>query len=531
MKHRWDMAKMNIILASLIWPAIINGHVTWRSPISSIEDIIVEDLPKADAHIDPKGLKFSTRQNTPALLSYKAVDANDDQDHDSLETSSNNSARSSQVFYDIFLQYCNLTDTRLSCDSSQDESSLNSTECIPFSTNTNLTSLLRNRNRFMNLTEAVFYGRASIPCFGSPFLLSGLLSNLQSLKISQSSEEVLKNFIHAVKSQGPLHSLQYLTLTSDGLTSLKSVSQLFSIKEESDGGNKENIGSQDLLPNLEILDLSYNDFSTFNLSPFYNIPNLILSSCSYLKTVTVEEVTSQTRISSLTNLSLSGNPELVTISPWVIPSSPKLSSLDLSSNPNLKIYPTTFFSNSLLDNVNLQNSSFICDCNIKSYKTKFFRHLIDRNCTSPVSPYQRLNTEQFLESSLCSNNSFSPNLDDAASNSNNVSAFVNSKVVINCNDSPEPSPSVLADTNNQQIPTHIAWITPTNNILVWIRQYVPTGGDELSADELQSNNTEHMAQEIRKYFYDRMQTSHKVILPLIGDLPNYNPYLLFYILN
>ena len=511
MKCRWDMAKMNIILATLIWPAIINGHVTWKGSISSIEDIIVEDLPKADAHIDPKGSNFSTRQNTPELHSYKTVDANDDQDHDSLETLSNNNAGSSQVSYDIFLQYCNLTDTRLSCDSSHDESSLNYTECIPFSTNTNLTSLLRNRNQFMNLTEAVFCGRASFPCFGSPFLLGGLLSNLQSLKISQSSEEILKSIIHGVKRQGPLHSLQYLTLTSDGLTSLKSVSQLFSIKEESDDGSKENIGSQDLLPNLEILDLSYNDFSTFNLSPFYNIPNLILNSCSNLKTVTVEEVTSQSRISSLTNLSLSENPELVTISPWVIPSSPKLSSLDLSSNPNLKIYPTTFFSNSLLDNVNLQNSSFVCDCNIKSYKTKFFRHLIDRNCTSPVSPYQQLNTEQFLESSLCSIQSFSPNLDDVASNGNNVSAFVNSKVVINCNASPEPIPGVLTNINDQQIPTHVAWITPTNNILVWIRQYVPTDDDELGADELQSNNTTNMPQEIRKNFHERMQTSHKVI--------------------
>ena len=527
MKCRWDMAKMNIILATLIWPAIINGHVTWKGSISSIEDIIVEDLPKADAHIDPKGSKLSTRQNAPELHSYKTVDANDDQDQDSLETSSNNSAGSSEVSYDIFLQYCNLTDTRLSCDSSRDESSLNSTECIPYSTNTNLTSLLRNRNQFMNLTEAVFCGRASFPCFGSPFLLGGLFSNLQSLKISQSSEEILKNIIHGVKSQGPLHSLQYLTLTSDGLTSLKSVSQLFSIKEESDDGSKESIGSQDLLPNLEILDLSYNDFSTFNLSPFYNIPNLILNSCSYLKTVTVEEVTSQSRISSLTNLSLSDNPGLVTISPWVIPSSPKLSSLDLSSNPNLKIYPTTFFSNSLLDNVNLQNSSFICDCNMKSYKTKLFQHLIDRNCTSPVSPYQQLNTEQFLESSLCSNNSFSPNLDDAASNSNNVSAFVNSKVVINCNDSPEPIPGVLANINDQQIQTHVAWITPTNNILVWIRQYVPTGDDELGAGELQSNNTANIPQEIRKNFDERMQTSHKVISSLIGDLPNYNPHLLF----
>ena len=112
---------------------------------------------------------------------------------------------------------------------------------------------------------------------------------------------------------------------------------------------------------------------------------------------------------------------------------------------------------------------------------------------------------------MCSNNSFLPNLDDVASNGNNVSAFVNSKVVINCNDSPEPIPGVLANINDQQIPTHVAWITPTNNILVWIRQYVPTDDDESGADELQSNNTAKIPQEIGKNFHDIMQTSHKVI--------------------
>ena len=391
----------------------------------------------------------------------------------------------SVVSYDFFNRHCNFTGTRLRCD---DETTFQgSKECIPLC-NSNLTINLEEYKYLQhNLTEAVFRGMNSFCCFGRPMIKQGYLDNIDSLEISNASDEVLESFIEAVRSSKSLQSLTRLTLKANHLLNQDKLNKLFTTNVEFDKDNNITF-STTLLPNLELIDLSENDFSVFNLSPFFKISHLILNECRNLNMVTVEGVTSQTRIFSLTILDLSQNPKLQTVSPWIIPSSPKLTSLDLSSNPELRIFPTSFFSNSLLDHVNLKNSSFICDCNIKSYETKFFNHLLEKNCTEANSQ-ETLRTQEFLLSPSCSNNQSSSL---GAQKLPNVSAHVNSDVVINCQKTlKRSSNNSITNDDDEPIPTHIAWITPTNDILLWIRQFMPSSSSNENTiiNELLENTT------------------------------------------
>ena len=204
------------------------------------------------------------------------------------------------------------------------------------------------------------------------------------------------------------------------------------------------------------------------------IPHIEVNESPELRSVTIEGVTSKNRIFSLKTLSLSNNQKLQTVSAWITPSSPKLNFLDLNSNPQLRVYPTSFFSHSLLDKVDLTNSSFICDCNIKKHDPKFFRQLLNQNCTTQHEN-STLKTKAFLDSPFCSTR-LTSSRNAKGTNSSIVSTFVNSDVVVNCPVYPGNGSMLFSnDTESKRsMPTHIAWITPMNDILVWIRQFVPS---------------------------------------------------------
>ena len=219
------------------------------------------------------------------------------------------------------------------------------------------------------------------------------------------------------------------------------------------------------------------------------IPHIAVNDFPELRSVTVEGVTSKNRIFSLKTLSLANNPKLQTVSAWIMPSSPKLNFLDLTSNPQLRIYPTSFFSKSLLDHVDLTNSSFICDCNIKKHDPKFFRQLVDQNCTTQ-DENSTLKTQAFLDSSICSTR-LESSKNAKETNISIISTFVNSDVIVNCPVNPENGSILFRNDINSKrpMPTHIAWITPMNDILVWIRQFVPSPANEENSKIETSDNT------------------------------------------
>ena len=494
----WEAVKhMNAILVISIvtWPIISNGHVTLQGSLSSIQvEEEAELLPEAHYYITSKTYNSTDRldskqkqqskesvESSPNIIPPTTHRRYDNYANDSKEKNG------SKVSYDFFIQNCDIKGTQLRCDSpSATAQESNLTErCFTIleSSSFDFEAFPEDvYNRVCNVTEAVFQGSLSFACLGGPLILEGLLPNLEQLEVLKASDNALDILIQAKNKKRHLPSLKNLSLKENGFLNQSKLNQLFAPIDVSNTGKNGTNATLHLFPNLERLQLTGTNFTTFNLSPFYMIPHVAVNKCPELKSVTVEGVTSRNRIFSLKTLNLAGNPKLQTVSAWIIPSSPRLNLLDLTSNPQLRIYPTSFFSTSLLDHVNLTNSSFICDCNIKKHDPKFFRHLLDQNCTTQDDVNsQTLKTQTFLESSFCSTYEEGSFKDAKGSNSSTVSTFVNSDVIVDCPTNPINGSFLLPNGDDNKnntddlrsMPTHIAWITPMNDILVWIRQYVP----------------------------------------------------------
>ena len=493
-----SMSVKNIIFLLVIstWPILSGGHLTLQTTsVSSMIEEEPEKMPVADAYTNAKPYNLSNLiVQHEESTKRPAEDFFGGDDPPLL------------VSYELFHQYCEITGSQLRCESDDQRTIGGSTwHCFPNDTSSlNHKFLTKDDKNFYNLTEAVFRGPESSSCFGGPLLLNGFLSNLKSLTVSEASDDILDVFTKAIKIKRQFRSLVNLSLISNNITKQKKLDQIFLQHASSD--DQENTTSRaTLFPNLEKLDLSGNNFVILNLSPFYKIPLILLNECPKLTTITVQGVTSQNRIFALEELRLSRNAELTTVSPWIIPSSPNLTSLDLSLNPRLQVFPTSFFSSSLLDRVNLDNSSFICDCNLENSKNevKFYQHLLEKDCTDvrTNSEFKKLlKTRQFLASS-CSSNPSSQTVTNKEDTNNvrntNITAFVNTDVVINChpNSFNNIGGEALAlakeeDDNDTPIATHTAWITPTNDILVWIRgQFAPESDVRDSNVEVYTTNT------------------------------------------
>ena len=468
-----SMKTVSVVFVISVWAKITTGHVSLQTSFSSSQN--TENILDTNSYYGAKNYNL-TEPNPPSNPELTGKLSATPAPTEALDPF--------EVFNNFLNKHCDVRDTRLVCNAQT--TFQDSVECIPLGVD-NLT-FAGNQSKLYNLTEAVFASGKSFSCFGGPLLLGGLLPNLKCLNISNATPEALDILIEAVTISRKLDHLTRLTLTLNHHLDQEQLSQVFSPNDATERHRE----ARSCLPNLRKLDLSGNNFIRFNLTPYFQIPHIILNECPNLKLITVEGVTSRNRIFALETLSLSNNPELETISPWIIPSSPKLASLDLSSNPQLRVFPTSFFSRSLLDHVNFHNSSFVCDCNIKKYEAKFFLHLLQKDCVDSTS-LQILQTKQFLASS-CSNNRSSQTF--TARNSN-VSAFVDSDVVINCPISSSSRGEFSVKTNVEQgmngndepIATHIAWITPTNNILVWIRQFTPSGLQHSIIEREESNGT------------------------------------------
>ena len=83
----------------------------------------------------------------------------------------------------------------------------------------------------------------------------------------------------------------------------------------------------------------------------------------------------------LLHLDLSDNPSLARVCPWALRSAPNLVTLDLSGNPGLVLYPSVLQPLAHLGKVDLDKSSFNCDCHISiPQMPAWLDELMDREC-------------------------------------------------------------------------------------------------------------------------------------------------------
>jgi len=268
---------------------------------------------------------------------------------------------------------------------------------------------------------------------------------------------------------------------------------------------------------LEHLDLSANNFRTFNFVHLFLWPALetfSLYGSAGLASVTFQAtddlaIPFNDTFQSLRDIDLSFNPNLVSVCPWAVKSSSSavLARLDLSHNPSLAVYPSSFqSSNNRQLTVNLANSSFFCDCHISLEASSsnnvsadnWLKDILDMPCLSPslaakAAGQSRLkisSLKDFLRSGACDSPAaeqvsqplplISDNEDEMATEK--LAASVNTKVVLDCAGS-NPPPTSSA-------PEYVAWITPIHGIRV--RADTPSPTDTLLARAPAANATDDM---------------------------------------
>jgi len=214
------MSVINIIFIVMsICPMLSKGHLTLRASLSSLTAEEAEILPMADAYTNAR--------------TYNSTNALDNEESDKpLSDILAPTTRSAEkppliVSYELFKQFCNLTGTQLRCDDAQ-ATFLELPDCFLLGTSVHHTFFTKDDQKFSDLTEAVFSGRKSFSCFGGPLLLEGFLSNVQYLKVSNASDEILDIFIQAIKIERQLRYLANLTLTSNAFSKQKELDQILS---------------------------------------------------------------------------------------------------------------------------------------------------------------------------------------------------------------------------------------------------------------------------------------------------------------
>ena len=228
-----------LVISVVTWPILSNGHVTLQRSLSSIQvKDETEFLPRAHSFIASKTNNSSDSINSKAGQTTKKSTGNSqniippttDQTFDYDNDPRNNNG--SKVSYDLFNQRCSIQGTQLYCGDSPDavlNSNLTEGCFETFETSSfNFGSFPEDEyNRICNITEAVFNGLEAFSCLGSPLMFENVISKLETLEISNATENLLDILvkIKAKKVQFPL--LKNLTFEDNNFNNQSKLNQIF----------------------------------------------------------------------------------------------------------------------------------------------------------------------------------------------------------------------------------------------------------------------------------------------------------------
>ena len=274
------------------------------------------------------------------------------------------------------------------------------------------------------LRRLVVSGQKAYQCYADYALYYGY-DTIQILEISHSTNIKIDDFSY-------LNNLRHLKLNNTNLPS----------------------SFNSALPNLEAIELESIDEETFNAAHLFSWPNLKSFSLTHSPTLVSVVLRSTGDLTipindtfgALERVRIASNPNLVSVCPWAVKSAPQLINLDLSNNPKLAVYPSSFQSTSLAK-ISFENSSFLCDCHISSSLASV---MSKQACLSDNATTLTLN--EYLDS--CQDDQ------EQAQPATKITAFVNTPVVLDCGG---------FNTSSMADPEYMTWVTPIQEIRVKIK--------------------------------------------------------------
>jgi len=250
-----------------------------------------------------------------------------------------------------------------------------------------------------------------------------------------------------------LHNLQHLRLSD--------ITTPFDVAEPTN-----------LLPGLEKLEklelARVGNLTKLNLAALANWPRLsqlTLTRCPELRDVIYHDISDDSGEDSgdsdvpypdLLHLDLSDNPGLARVCPWALRSAPNLVTLDLSGNPGLVLYPSVLQPLAHLGRVDLDKSSFNCDCHISiPQMPAWLDELMDRECLlDPGSGSKYSSLARYLNES-CHEEDDGFALSVVEDVMSSQVATVNSPVALDC-----------LSNETGVLPEYVAWVTPIHEVRV-----------------------------------------------------------------